>query len=107
MSITRTPGLDVQTYRNRTYVGAFMAVLGRVDAIVFTAGIGENNEIVRAKTLEGLEPFGIEMDLVTNNQRIKEPLLLSSSVSKVQVWGIPTNEELAIARETKAVLSRQ
>jgi acetate kinase len=81
------------------------AVLGRVDAIVFTAGIGENNEIVRAKTLEGLEPFGIEMDLVTSNQRIKEPLLLSSSVSKVQVWGIPTNEEIAIARETKAVLS--
>lgn len=81
-----------------------MAVLGRVDAIVFTAGIGENDDIVREKTLEGLEPFGIEIDKVANNQRIKKPLLLSSEKSKVQVWGIPTNEELAIARETKAVL---
>jgi acetate kinase len=96
--------LDVQTYRNRKYVGAFMAVLGRVDAIVFTAGIGENDEIVREKTLEGLDPFGIEIDKTVNNQRIKKPLLLSSKKSQVQVWGIPTNEELAIAREAKVVL---
>lgn len=96
--------LDVQTYRNKKYVGAFMAVLGRVDAIVFTAGIGENDDVVREKTLEGLEPFGIEIDRDVNNTRIKKPILLSSAGSSVQIWGIPTNEELAIARETKAVL---
>ena len=99
--------LDVQTYRNKKYVGAFMAVLGRVDAIIFTAGIGENDEVVREMTLRGLEPFGILMDLEVNNQRIKKPLLLSSKESRVQVWGIPTNEELAIAREAMAVLNKK
>jgi acetate kinase len=96
--------LDVQTYRNKKYVGAYMAALGKVDAIIFTAGIGENDEIVRAKTVEGLESFGIEMDLEVNNQRVKKPTLLSTSTSRVQIWGIPTNEELAIARETKALI---
>ncbi len=98
--------LDVQTYRNKKYVGAFMAVLGRVDAIIFTAGIGENDEVVREMTLRGLEPFGIAMDLEVNNQRIKKPTLLSTPESRVQIWGIPTNEELAIAREAKAVLGK-
>lgn len=96
--------LEVQTYRNRKYVGAFLAVLGRVDAIVFTAGIGENDGVVRAKTLEGLESFGISLDPVVNTQRVKKPLLLSPAESRIQVWGIPTNEELAIAREAKALL---
>ena len=96
--------LDVQTYRNKKYVGAFMAVLGRVDAIIFTAGIGENDEVVREMTLRGLEPFGIVMDLDVNNQRIKKSTLLSTQESRVQIWGIPTNEELAIAREALAVL---
>ncbi len=98
--------LDVQTYRNKKYVGAYMAVLGRVDAIIFTAGIGENDEIVREMTIHGLEPFGITMDLEANNQRIKKPTLLSSPESRVQIWGIPTNEELAIAREAKTVLEK-
>ncbi len=97
--------LEVQTYRNRKYVGAFMAVLGRVDAIVFTAGIGENDEVVREKSLAGLEPFGIILDRKANSQRIKKPTLLSTPESRVQVWGIPTNEELAIARETKNVIA--
>ena len=96
--------LEVQTYRNRKYVGAFFAVLGRVDAIVFTAGIGENDDVVRAKTLEGLESLGISLDPVANNQRAKKPLLLSPAESRIQIWCIPTNEELAIAREAKTVL---
>nr|WP_255580669.1 acetate kinase [Desulfopila sp. IMCC35006] len=97
--------LDVQTYRNKKYVGAYMAVLGRVDAIIFTAGIGENDEIVREMTLRGLESFGVVMDPAANNQRVKAPTLLSKAESRVQIWGIPTNEELAIAREAKAVLN--
>ncbi len=98
--------LAVQTYRNKKYIGAFMAVLGRVDAIIFTAGIGENDAVVRAMSLAGLDPFGISLDREANNQRISKPTLLSNTDSRVQVWGIPTNEELAIARETLAVVSR-
>ena len=98
--------LEVQTYRNRKYVGAFLAVLGRVDAIVFTAGIGENDGVVRAKTLEGLDSLGISLDPVANSQRVKKPSLLSSKESRIQVWAIPTNEELAIAREAKIVLGK-
>lgn len=98
--------LEVQTYRNRKYIGAFLAVLGRVDAIVFTAGIGENDEVVRQKSVEGLVHFGITLDPGINNQRIKVPTLISSSESRIQVWTIPTNEELAIAREAKELLRK-
>jgi acetate kinase len=98
--------LAVQTYRNKKYVGAFMAVLGRVDAIVFTAGIGENDPVVRAMSLNGLEPFGIIVDRKANNQRTPSPTLISQAESRTQVWVIPTNEELAIARETKTILLR-
>ena len=96
--------LDVQTYRNRKYIGAYMAALGHVDAIVFTAGIGENDDIVRARSVEGLENFGIVMDQKVNAQRVKKPTLLSAQESKVQIWGIPTNEELAIARQAVEVV---
>ncbi|MBC16498.1 MAG: acetate kinase [Desulfovibrio sp.] len=98
--------LDVQTYRNRKYIGAYMAVLGCIDAIVFTAGIGENDEIVRLESLRGLECFGVKIDEKVNDQRAKEPLKISTDDSTVAVWVIPTNEELAIARETKSVLNQ-
>ncbi len=97
--------LDVQTYRNRKYIGSFMAVLGEVDAIVFTAGIGENDDIVRRESVKGLECFGVKIDQAVNAQRAQEPLKISTDDSSVAVWVIPTNEELAIARETKEVLN--
>jgi acetate kinase len=97
--------LDVQTYRNRKYIGAYMAVLGRVDAIVFTAGIGENDDIVRRESLKGLECLGVKIDAEANAQRAKAPLKISAADSTVAVWVIPTNEELAIARETTSVLN--
>ena len=96
--------LGVQTYRNRKYIAAYMGVLGRVDAIVFTAGIGENDDIVRSRSLEGLSLFGVKVDKKANAQRAKEPLKISTDDSPVAVWVIPTNEELAIARETKNIL---
>ncbi len=96
--------LEIQTYRNKKYIGGYMAVLGQVDSIVFTAGIGENDWVVRSKSLEGLEPFGVILDEEINNQRVKKPLCISSSGSRVKVWVIPTNEELAIARETKRLV---
>lgn len=98
--------LEVQTYRNKKYIGAYMAVLGRVDALVFTAGIGENDPVVRERSVAGLEHFGIELDKEKNRQRFKEPAALQAVSSRVQIWVIPTNEELAIARESIAVLAR-
>lgn len=92
--------LEIQTYRNRKYIGSYMAVLGRVDAIVFTAGIGENDPVTRAKSLKGLECFGVELDTEINDQRVKTPTRISTAKSSIEVWVIPTNEELAIARET-------
>lgn len=98
--------LDVQTYRNRKYLGAYMAVLGRVDAIVFTAGIGENDSIVRAASLKGLEAFGIRIDPEKNSQRAKTARCISRPDSSVQIFVIPTNEELAIAREAATVVKK-
>jgi len=97
--------LDVQTYRNRKYIGSYMAVLGHVDAIVFTAGIGENDDIVRRESVKGLECFGVKIDQKINAQRASEPLKISTEDSSVEVWVIPTNEELAIARETKNIVN--
>ncbi len=96
--------LDVATYRNRKYIGAYMAVLGRVDGIVFTAGIGENDDIVRAESLKGLEVFGVRLDVQKNSARSKEARCISTPESSVKVFVIPTNEELAIAREVANVL---
>jgi len=98
--------LNVQTYRNRKYIGASMAVLGRTDAM-FTAGIGENDDVVRRESLKGLEGFGVTIDREANAQRAKKPLRISTEDSTVQVWVIPTNEELAIAREIKNLLSQK
>jgi acetate kinase len=96
--------LDVATYRNRKYIGAYMAVLGRVDGIVFTAGIGENDDIVRAESLKGLEVFGVRLDTLKNSERSREARCISAPDSSVHVFVIPTNEELAIAREVANVL---
>ncbi|MGL1930983.1 MAG: acetate kinase [Desulfotalea sp.] len=96
--------VDVQTYKIKKYIGSYMAALGQVDAIVFTAGIGENDDIVRARSLENLENFGIKIDTKINAQRAKEPLCISTDDSTIKVWVVPTNEELAIARETKTIV---
>ncbi len=97
--------LDVQTYRNRKYIGAYMAVLGCVDAIIFTAGIGENDSIVRRESLKGLECLGLKIDEKANAQRAKGSFKISAPDSRVAIWVVPTNEELAIARETRDLLS--
>jgi acetate kinase len=99
--------LEVQTYRNRKYIGAYLAVLGHVDAIVFTAGIGENDAVVREMSLAGLGQFGIKLDKEANNLRRKGPHLISSADSRVRIWIIPTNEELAIGRESLEVLNNR
>ncbi|MCP3921463.1 MAG: acetate kinase [Desulfobacterales bacterium] len=91
--------IDMFAYRVKKYIGAYYAALGNVDVIVFTAGIGENDDVVRASVCSNLEGLGIELDLEKNEGRIQEPKKISKDESKVQLWVIPTNEELQIAKD--------
>ncbi len=95
---------DVYAYRIRKYVGAFLAVLGTVDAVVFTAGVGEHNAELRAASLSGLEALGIEIDQARNAGPLNGPSVVSAHGSRVQVLVVPTNEEWEIAREALAVV---
>lgn len=91
--------LDVLVYRIVKYIGAYCMALGGVDAIALTAGAGENNKEVREMIMEGISALGVKIDEKANQTRGEE-ILLSTKDSKVPVWIVPTNEELAIARET-------
>ncbi|GEA86246.1 acetate/propionate family kinase [Cellulomonas cellasea] len=97
--------LDVYYHRIKGYVGSYYAHLGRVDAIVFTAGIGENDDLVRAGALAGLERLGIEVDPERNAGRITEEKVISPDGAEVTVLVIPTNEELEIARQAVETIS--
>jgi len=88
---------DVYVHRLRKYVGAYMAVLGHVDAIAFTAGVGENAAGLRADALAGLEGYGIEVDPEANRARGDSGRVISTAASKTAVLVVPTDEEFAIA----------
>jgi acetate kinase len=90
---------DVFIHRLRKYVGAYLAVLGRTDVVSFTAGIGEHVASVRRDALSGLAVLGIEIDEQRNTQSSKEARQISTDASPIAVLVIPTNEELAIARD--------
>ena len=96
--------LDVYCYRIRKYVGAYLAALGGADAIVFTAGVGENDPIVRARSLAGLERLGINVDAQRN---AAGETVISSDGSWVKVLVIPTDEELEMALQAAALVSAQ
>ena len=96
--------LDMFGYRNRKYIGSYLAVLGRVDAIVFTAGIGENDPVARELSCRGLEHLGIRLDHDRNLAPVRGARDIAASDSPVRVLVIPTNEELEIARQTVEVL---
>jgi acetate kinase len=100
-----TLALEVYTHRVRSYIGAYAAQLGRVDAIVFTAGVGENAALVREWSLAGLEGFGVEIDLDRNRLRAPGARRISTDASKVAVLVVPTDEELEIARQTVATVA--
>ncbi len=95
--------LDIFYYRIRGQIAAYAAHMGGVDAIIFTAGIGENSIVTRKACLEGMDFLGIEIDDKWNNIR-GEVVEISTEASKVKVYVIPTNEELMIAKETMEVL---
>ena len=93
------------SYACKKYVGAYMAALGGLDCIVFTAGVGENTPSVREAVVEGLDAFGVKLDKKKNDYKNDGAIHdLSAKDSKVKILVIPTNEELVIARETAALL---
>jgi len=96
--------LEMFNYRIKKYIGAYSAVLGRVDCIIFTGGIGENDSDVRLGSCKDLLNLGIEIDEGVNNQRCSAITQISTANSPVKVLVIPTNEELEIALQTKEVI---
>jgi acetate kinase len=96
--------LDIFNYRVKKYIGAYSAAMGGVDAVIFTAGIGENAIETRKEILEGLEYMGIKVDKKANDIRGKEQIITTAD-SRVKAMVIPTNEELVIAKDTKAIVS--
>lgn len=89
--------IAVYVQRIKHYVGAYLAELGRVDALVFTAGVGENSDVIRAAVLDGLDGLGFELDGELNSQRSKLSREISTASSKVRVLVVPTDEEFEIA----------
>ena len=98
--------LDMFVYRIVKTVGAYIAVLGHVDGIIFTAGIGENDNLTRALICNGLaEAFGVELDAKVNDVRSGEPRAISTKESRIPVLVVPTNEELEIAMTTMRLVA--
>ena len=92
--------LEIFAYRIRKYIGAYMAVLNRVDAIIFTGGIGENGADMRARILADMDQLGVAIDPDKNQAHIGSTGEIQTKGSTVKVFVVPTNEELAIARDT-------
>ncbi|WP_405488726.1 acetate kinase [Streptomyces sp. NBC_00096] len=92
-------------HRLKKYIGAYSAVLGRVDAVAFTAGVGENSSSIREMALAGLEELGLALDLEANAVRSPEPRLVSAEYARVAVAVVPTDEELEIASQTYALVT--
>ena len=96
---------EVYVHRLKHYVGAYLAILGRLDVLTFTAGVGENNPSLRAAVADGLDGLGIVVDPELNNAPSKSARVVSPAGSPTRVAVIPTNEELAIAREAATLLT--
>ena len=98
---------DMLCYQIKKYIGSYSAAMGGLDAIVFTAGIGEHAPYIREHALQGLEYLGVKLDLERNNfGHSGTPVKISADDSRVAVYMIPTNEELVIASDTEAIVSK-
>jgi acetate kinase len=100
-----TLALEIYCYRVRKYIGAMTAVLGHVDALVFTAGIGENSPTVRLKSVSGLAELGYAVDIKKNSAVRGKEADISASSSRARVLVVPTDEEVAIAEQTYAIIT--
>jgi acetate kinase len=92
-------------YSVKKYISAYYGILNGIDGLVFTAGIGENSPLVRKKICDNLSSLGIEINSKKNNMKSNDERLISRINSDVKVIVIPTNEELMIAKESKACLN--
>jgi acetate kinase len=97
--------LDMFDYRLIKYIGSYVAAMGGCDAVVFTGGIGENDAAMRARVLDPLQFIGIDMDPARNSSDAKEKVITRDG-SRISVWVVPTNEELMIARKTRAIIEQ-
>jgi len=96
--------IDVYCYRIKQYLGSYFAVLNGCDAIIFTAGVGENSALIREKVCQNLEYLGVEIDPVRNlNPDGLKEFKISSDNSKVEVWVVPTDEEMVIALDASKI----
>lgn len=100
-----TEAFDIFEYRLRKYIGSYVAAMNGVDGIIFTGGIGENSSLVRSAVLKNLTYLGITVDTDANTKQRGERRI-SAPDSKVEVWVVPTNEELVIARDTLRLVSQ-
>ena len=98
--------MDIFCYRVKRFIGDYITIMNGVDAVVFTAGIGENNDYVRREVLTDMDFLGIKIDQEKNKTRGEE-VDISAEDAKVRTLIIPTNEELAIARETVELVKKQ
>jgi len=89
----------------RHYLGAYLLLLNGAEAIVFTGGIGENSATIRAAVCANLDWFGIALNPVRNREA-KGEVAIHGSTSRVQIWIMPTNEELVVARQAQALLAK-
>jgi acetate kinase len=96
--------IEMVCYRIKKYIGAYYAVLGQLDALVFTAGIGENSPLIRARACRGLSHLGIDVDPKKNDRRSEQAFEIQSMRSQVKILVVPTNEELEIAEQTVACI---
>lgn len=98
--------LDIEAYRLKKYIGSFMAAIGKLDAVVFTAGVGEMGWLIREKAIEGLEHIGIHLDKERNKGAMtrKRESLITTDASPVKVFVIPTDEELVFTEDVVAIL---
>ncbi len=99
--------LEIEAYRLRKYIGAYMAAIGKLDAVVFTAGVGEMGALIREKAIENLEHLGIVLDRERNNGAMtrKRESLITTDDSPVKVYVIPTDEELVFTEDVVAILN--
>jgi acetate kinase len=99
--------VDVYAYRARKYIGAYLAVLGGADAIVFGGGVGEHAPVVRAAILQQLEWAGVHLDASANETTLGQEGKISNIGSKIGVWVIPVDEQHILAQEALAVIARR
>ena len=95
--------IDVYAYRVAQFIASYIVSLQGLDTIVFTAGIGENQFLARKRICENLKCFGVEIDDSKNNE-FRDEGRISTENSKVEVWVVPTNEELMIAKDTEELI---